>query len=51
MTFDLRYDFDIQRKQRLNTGHVHLQISSLYYEGIRCYTFFYMIVGKCRNIK
>ena len=32
LTFDLWYDLNIQRIQRLSTGHAHVQISGLYHE-------------------
>ena len=39
LTFDLRYDLNIQCIQSVYNGHAHVQISGLYYEGNKCYTF------------
>ena len=40
LTFDLQYNHRIQHIQSLGTGHAHVQISGLYYEVNRNYTFF-----------
>ena len=32
LTFDLRYDLNIQRIQSLGTGHAHVKISVIYYD-------------------
>ena len=39
LTFDLRFDLNIQSIHSFNTGHAHLQISGLYCEGNRGYIF------------
>ena len=39
LTFDLRYDLNIQCIQSLITVHTHVQISGLYYELNKSYAF------------
>ena len=42
LTYNFRYDQNTisQRVQSLNTGHIHVLISCLYYEENRSHTFF-----------
>ena len=49
LKFDLWYDLNNQGIQSLSTGHVHVQISGLYYEGNRIYASFSIIEGKMQG--
>ena len=47
-TFDLRYELNIHGIQSLSTGDAHVQISDVYYEVNKSYTF-WMIESKLQE--